>query len=151
MTLNVSSSAITIKNSSGTEKVNFSTQELVLNLAAVTSFNQQGKKPKKRRDASRLETDKVSPTADYRENSEDILNKEMAGGNKEKKTDDCVLKKLDEFRHKFRRSSMTIMTRMRRTIFILLKMYPEAIERSSSSVFDKNYLLCALYSAKHWK
>jgi hypothetical protein len=30
-------------------------------------------------------------------------------------------------------------------------MYPEALDKSNSSVFDKNYLLCALYSAKHWK
>jgi len=36
MTLNVSSSAITIKNSSGTEKVNFSTQELVHKVASYT-------------------------------------------------------------------------------------------------------------------
>jgi len=43
------------------------------------------------------------------------------------------------------------MMRLRRTIFILLKMYPEALDKSNSSVFDKNYLLCALYSAKHWK
>ena len=36
MTLNVSSSAITIKNSSGTEKVNFSTQELVHKIASYS-------------------------------------------------------------------------------------------------------------------
>jgi len=36
MTLNVSSSAITIKNSSGTEKVNFSTQELVYKVASYS-------------------------------------------------------------------------------------------------------------------
>jgi hypothetical protein len=58
--------------------------------------------------------------------------------------------KMDTFRLKIRTQAKNVIARLRKTTFMLLKMYPFAMD-ADSSVFDWNYLLCALYSAKHWQ